>query len=83
MDISRYLRARKFVPNDAYGQFKDTEDWRKANKIDHLYDTIDIDEYDMTRRLVGCLHQTFARACQRRLTRCPRILVSAMDRSTR
>nr|POE96905.1 sec14 cytosolic factor [Quercus suber] len=47
----RYLRARKFVPQDAFGQFKDTEDWRKENKIDALYQTIDIDEYDQTRRL--------------------------------
>lgn len=49
----RYLRARKFVPQDAFGQFKDTEDWRRDNRIDELYDTIDIHEYEETRRLVG------------------------------
>lgn len=48
----RYLRARKFVPQDALGQFKDTEDWRKKNEIDKLYDTIDIADYDETRALV-------------------------------
>lgn len=47
----RYLRARKFIPQDAFGQFKDTEDWRQKNKIDKLYDTIDVNEYDQTRRL--------------------------------
>jgi hypothetical protein len=30
---------------------KDTEDWRKENQLETLYDTIDIDEYDATRRL--------------------------------
>lgn len=47
----RYLRARKFVPQDAFGQFKDTEDWRKENDLDQLYETIDVDEYEQTRRL--------------------------------
>jgi len=50
--IRRYLRARKFVTRDAFQQFKDTEDWRKENKLDELYDTIDIHDYDETRRLV-------------------------------
>ena len=49
----RYLRARKFVPEEALKQFKDTEDWRKANKLDELYDTIDIGEYEQSRRLVS------------------------------
>ena len=48
----RYLRARKWVVNDAYQQFKDTEDWRQANHLDVLYDTIDVDAYEQTRRLV-------------------------------
>lgn len=47
----RYLRARKFVPQEAFGQFKDTEDWRTENQLDTLYETIDIHEYDQTRRL--------------------------------
>lgn len=50
---SRYLRARKFVPNEAFTQFKDTEDWRKENQLDKLYDTIDIGEYEQTRVLVS------------------------------
>ncbi|KAK7546699.1 CRAL-TRIO domain-containing protein [Phyllosticta citricarpa] len=47
----RYLRARKFSPADALKQFKETEDWRKENRLDNLYDTIDVKEYDETRRL--------------------------------
>ncbi|KAK4549026.1 hypothetical protein LTR36_007482 [Oleoguttula mirabilis] len=49
--LLRYLRARKFVPSEAFGQFKDTEDWRKENDLDNLYATIDVDEYEQTRRL--------------------------------
>lgn len=48
----RYLRARKFSPKEALVQFKDTEDWRKENHLEQLYDTIDIKEYEDTRRLV-------------------------------
>lgn len=50
---SRYLRARRWVPEDAYTQFKDTEDWRAANNIDTLYRTIDVKAYDESRRLVS------------------------------
>ena len=50
--LLRYLRARKFIPQDAFKQFKDTEDWRKNNEIDKLYNTIDLDEYNETRLLV-------------------------------
>lgn len=49
----RYLRARKFVPSEALTQFKATEDWRKENRLEELYDTIDVKEYDETRRLVS------------------------------
>lgn len=51
--LLRYLRARKFVPVEAFKQFKDTEDWRNDNEINKLYDTIDIEEFDETRRLVS------------------------------
>ena len=37
---------------DAYKQFSDTEAFRKANQIEILYDTIDIDAYEETRKLV-------------------------------
>ncbi|KAG9936238.1 hypothetical protein KCU80_g8206, partial [Aureobasidium melanogenum] len=47
----RYLRARKFVPSEAFGQFKDTEDWRKENQLEKLYNTIDVGEYEQTRVL--------------------------------
>ncbi|KEY69956.1 hypothetical protein S7711_06488, partial [Stachybotrys chartarum IBT 7711] len=49
--LLRYLRARRWVPEDAYTQFKDTEDWRRANDIDVLYHTIDLDAYEQSRRL--------------------------------
>ena len=51
-DFRRFLRARKWVVQDAYQQFSDTEAFRKANQIEVLYDTIDIDKYEETRKLV-------------------------------
>ncbi|KAF2224406.1 CRAL-TRIO domain-containing protein [Elsinoe ampelina] len=47
----RYLRARKYNVQEAWTQFKDTENWRKDNQIDKLYDRIDVHEYDNGRRL--------------------------------
>jgi hypothetical protein len=53
-DINRrFLRARRFVPKDALGQFKDTEHWREQNEITALYDNIDVGDYEETRRLVS------------------------------
>ena len=49
---SRFLRARRFNIEEAFKQFQDTEDWRKANQLDKLYETIDLDQYEETRRLV-------------------------------
>lgn len=43
---------------DAYTQFADTEAWRKANQIEQLYETIDLEHYDETRRLVFHLQHT-------------------------
>lgn len=40
---------------DAYGQFSETEKFRKANEIEILYDTIDIDGYEMSKKLVWIL----------------------------
>lgn len=51
-DGSRFLRARRFQVQDACKQFKDTEDWRKATQLDQLYETIDVEQYDETRKLV-------------------------------
>lgn len=53
----RFLRARRFVGSDAFTQFKDTEDWRKANQLVELYETIDLEHYEETRQLV----RTFAK----------------------
>lgn len=50
--LLRFLRARRWVPEDAFKQFKETEDWRVANDIDVLYRTIEVDAYDQSRRLV-------------------------------
>ncbi|MCJ1382047.1 hypothetical protein MMC17_005159 [Xylographa soralifera] len=47
----RFLRARRFVPQDALQQFADTESWRESNKIGDLYNNIDIKDYEETRRL--------------------------------
>ncbi|KAI2629544.1 CRAL/TRIO domain-containing protein [Hypoxylon sp. NC1633] len=49
--LLRFLRARKFVPEDAYGQFSETERFRSANQIEVLYDTIDIESYEASRKL--------------------------------
>ncbi|KAJ5665166.1 uncharacterized protein N7477_007614 [Penicillium maclennaniae] len=47
----RFLRARKFDVEAAWGQFKDTEDWRKENKIEDLYAHIGVDSYEAARRM--------------------------------
>jgi len=49
---SRYLRARRFAPQEAFKQFKDTEDWRRENKLSDIFNNIEIEEYEQTRRLV-------------------------------
>jgi hypothetical protein len=49
----RFLRARRFVVEDAWKQFQNTENWRKETQLDQLYETIDLDQYDETRRLVS------------------------------
>ena len=47
------MRARRWVVEDAYTQFKETEDWREANDLNVLYNTIDLDAYERSRRLVS------------------------------
>ena len=49
----RFLRARKFDVAGAWTQFKDTEDWRKENAIEELYENIEVDSYDAARRMVS------------------------------
>lgn len=39
---------------DAYVQFSETEKFRSANQIDVLYDTIDVDAYEASKKLVSC-----------------------------
>lgn len=52
--VRRFLRARRFHVDDAIQQFKATEEWRKSTHIETLYNTIDLQQYDETRRLVSC-----------------------------
>ncbi|KAL9599892.1 MAG: hypothetical protein Q9219_003525 [cf. Caloplaca sp. 3 TL-2023] len=47
--LVRYLRARRFVPQDALAQFKDTEIWRKENNLVALYERIEIKDYQEAR----------------------------------
>ncbi|CBX98363.1 hypothetical protein IAQ61_010461 [Plenodomus lingam] len=47
----RFLRARRFVPQEAFKQFKNTEDWRKENRLSDIFNNIEVDEYEQTRRL--------------------------------
>ncbi|KAK9366599.1 CRAL-TRIO domain-containing protein [Lipomyces kononenkoae] len=49
--LLRFLRARRFNVQDAFTQFHGTEQWRNENEIDKLYNTIDLERYDKTRRL--------------------------------
>ncbi|KAI0538063.1 CRAL-TRIO domain-containing protein [Xylaria digitata] len=49
--LLRTLRARKWVPQDAYVQFSETEKFRNANEIETLYSTIDITSYEASRKL--------------------------------
>ncbi|KAF2466485.1 CRAL/TRIO domain-containing protein [Lindgomyces ingoldianus] len=49
--LLRYLRARRFNHQEAFKQFKDTEDWRVENNVVDLYDSIEAEEYEQTRRL--------------------------------
>lgn len=52
----RFLRARRFVPAEAFKQFKDTEDWRKEHTIDDIFNNIEVEEFEQTRRLVRHLN---------------------------
>ena len=48
------MRARRFDPQEALKQFVDTENWRKENRLEELYEEmIDVKEYEETRRLVS------------------------------
>ncbi|EJD38834.1 CRAL/TRIO domain-containing protein [Auricularia subglabra TFB-10046 SS5] len=49
--LLRFLRARRFVVADAVAQFADTAAWRAQNRMDALYEHIDVADYEETRRL--------------------------------
>ena len=48
----RFLRARRWIVEDAYKQFHETEEWRIANHLDVLYTTVDVEAYEQSRRMV-------------------------------
>jgi hypothetical protein len=63
--LLRFLRARKFVPGDAFQQLRSTETWRREQRIEENYDSIDIDEYEETRLLVSVrCHDTSNAGCE-------------------
>lgn len=74
--LLRYLRARRWIVDDALVQFKDTEEWRAANNIDTLYQTIELEAYEQSRRLVSLFYFLPAKGLEADL----QIPVSAMDR---
>ncbi|OAL33973.1 hypothetical protein AYO20_06808 [Fonsecaea nubica] len=47
--LLRYLRARKFDVKGAIGQFTDTEQWLKEQRVEELYDNFDIESYEKAR----------------------------------
>lgn len=49
--VLRYLRARRWDLPSAHAQFADTEAWRKKAGVDELYNTIDVQAYEASRRL--------------------------------
>jgi len=62
----------------AYEHFVSTEKWREQNQLDNLYETMDVDEYEATRRLVRafCICRLGGRGCQ------SRVAISTDERST-
>ncbi|KKZ59015.1 hypothetical protein EMCG_00880 [[Emmonsia] crescens] len=49
--LLRFLRARKFDVKGAVDQFRATEEWRKTNQIDALYQNFDVDSYEEARKV--------------------------------
>jgi hypothetical protein len=39
--------------NGALDQFRKTEEWRKANQLEALYENFDVDSYEEARRVVS------------------------------
>jgi hypothetical protein len=37
----------------AFEKFTGTEQWRKDNQLDELFESIDIEEFEKTRKIVG------------------------------
>lgn len=77
----RFLRARRFDVNGALGQFQATEDWRRDNEINKLYENFDVYSYEEARKVVS-YYRCFTFQDRQRLI-CIWPTVSAMDRTTR
>jgi hypothetical protein len=48
----RYLRARQYDLHAAFQQYSATAAWRRKHRLDSSYDNVEIDKFEMTRRLV-------------------------------
>lgn len=53
MVARRFLQARKFNPADALEQYREARAFHAEKGILHLYDSIGVDDYEATRRLVS------------------------------
>lgn len=73
------MRARKFDVEGAWGQFKDTEDWRRDNAIESLYANIGVDSYEAARRMVSDAFDLICKNWALVLYTDTVCLVSAMD----
>ncbi|KAF7536407.1 hypothetical protein G7054_g4546 [Neopestalotiopsis clavispora] len=49
--LMRFLRARSYDVEKAFQQYQETRKWRDANKLLELYETIDVSNYEETRKL--------------------------------
>ncbi|KIW98459.1 uncharacterized protein Z519_00120 [Cladophialophora bantiana CBS 173.52] len=47
--LLRYLRARKFDVQGAVGQFTETEQWLREQRVEELYDNFDVEAYEKAR----------------------------------
>ena len=49
----RFLRARKWNPSEALNQYREARTFSTEKDVPRLYDSISVDDYEDTRRLVS------------------------------
>ncbi|CEJ82778.1 hypothetical protein VHEMI02826 [[Torrubiella] hemipterigena] len=49
--LLRFLRAREYNVENAFVQFSKTQKWRDANQLIKLYETIDVNSFEDTRKM--------------------------------